>query len=247
MELSYNEIMYIVNAEYAREFWTCVGIFGLFLVAVCAFVWVVAEALPILWDRFQMRRWASNALLLVFIVGMVGVGSTKNAGITSRVKYLYTDVEQRYLFDNGSYVTNDYIHIDFTRLVVPNTADFIIDYYPISITNQDEIADNCQNLVTTTFGEFPTPCDIAFESATNFHFICYTTWTPGPSVQTNGVFHLMWQQPIEKSINDRHYPFVPYRTGIYLDDEKISPPMIEVDLDEGADLPERLNEETEDE
>lgn len=245
MELSIDQMMYIVHAEAVSEFWQCVGMFGVFMAGIFIAAWIVTKALPILWDRFQMRSWFKNALLLVFIAGMVGVGSTKNAGIVSRVNYLYTDVEQRYLFDNGSYVTNDYIHIDFTRLVAPNSADFIIDYYPISITNQDDIADNCQNLVTTTFGEFPTPCDIAFEGATNFHFICYTTWTPGPSVQTNGVFHLMWQQPIEKSINDEYLPFVPYRTGIYLDDEKISPPMIEVDLDDGADLLERLYEETE--
>lgn len=64
------------------------------------------------WDR-AVRA----ALLVPFAVGMVIHGGSK-----ARVTYPQTEAGHAYLVDRGSYVTNDCVHIDFERRIVPDDA-----------------------------------------------------------------------------------------------------------------------------
>lgn len=151
-----------------------------------------------------------TAFFAVFVGAFIFYGATKGT-----ISFPYTDFEKRYLFDNGSYVTNDFIHVNFTRIIAPSSADFHIDYRQTGSTNDEEWA----TLVDTTFGEFTVPQDIPFPMATNFDFAAYTTWTPGAAVQTNGVWHSYWGLD-----HKLHFHMIPVRTAIRLDGTTIATP-----------------------
>ena len=225
--MTINEQMILVWRDALAEFWQGAAM----VFAVCAFAlfaaWFLAKSAPVfcqVWDFLKCWRWSKLPMLVAFC-GLAYYGSTKNAGIVSRVYFQFTDPESRYLVDNGSYVTNDFVHVDFTRHVAPGSAELRIDYYPVD-TPASNVVDAAENLVTTTFDDFPVPQNIAFENATNYHFVVYTTWTPGPSVHTNGVLQLIGRQDMAG-----HGYFVPSRTGIHEDGVKLAPSNVVIEAD----------------
>ncbi len=130
------------------------------------------------------------------------------------VTYLRTDTDVQYFYDRGSYVTNDYVYVDFTTQVVPSSANFYGEYRELEKTN----ATDWVEFVNTTIGDFAPPQAIAFDNATNFNFRFYTDWTPGPSVVTNGVLHVNWGVPIVAPPPDSVIG-LPVRTEINLEEE----------------------------
>ena len=159
------------------------------------------------------KRHGLEALVVApFVVCMVWVGSTKHGSVS----YPYTDVEMRYLFDAGSYVTNDYVPVAFTKSpVVPDSADFLGYVRPMDSTNSADWVE----FLSTTFAEFHSPSNVPFAGAISNDFQFFTTYTPGPVVHTNGVAVIMWQ----KSINGGSDRVVPIRTGIYVDGLRVAP------------------------
>lgn len=145
----------------------------------------------------------------------VGVVCTLYGGRKGRVTYPQTDPTAAYIVDAGSYVTNDYVHVNFTRIIAPDSATLYIDRREVSSTND---ADWVTHL-TTTFSQFQVPQDIPFSCATNWDWVVYTDWTPGPTVQTNGVWHAMFGLD-RKSGNH----IIPVRSCIRLDTEVIATP-----------------------
>ena len=160
------------------------------------------------------KRHKVDALIVVpFVLFLVWIGATKDGSVT----YPYTDVEMRYLYDAGSYVTNGYLHVDFTRLpMVPADADLQGWYRPAGSTNDDDWV----QFLDTTFAEFPVPCDIAFDGAETNDFQFFTTWTPGPAAHTNGVAEIQWRNGY---LDPSRAAAVPWRTGIYVDDARVAP------------------------
>lgn len=125
-----------------------------------------------------------------------------------------------YLVDNGSFVDNDYAHIDYTAVVIPATANLYVYRREISSTN---VADWIEHLASTV-GAFDPPQDLAFPAATNYNWMVFSDWTPGPSVETNGVWHAYWG-------NDqrRHERLIPVRTTIIVNGEIIATPKSKAD------------------
>lgn len=138
----------------------------------------------------RLDRFVRLVLAAPLAAALVIHGSTKRG----QVYFPQTEAERGYINDAGSFVTNDHVHVDFVTRIVPSSANLLIDYREVASTNAEDFV----SLVSTTFAEFPVPQDIPFGNATNFNFYVYTDWTPGPSVQTNGVLHANWG----KSIND---------------------------------------------
>lgn len=104
------------------------------------------------------------------------------------ISYPYTDVTQRYLIDAGSYSEDDgTVHLEFSRVVAPDTAPVFVDY-----RQHGASADDWHTEIETTFENLPLPYEFEFANATNYDWVVYTTWTPGPAVITNGVWHVMW-------------------------------------------------------
>ena len=141
----------------------------------------------------------------VVVACLFGGAKHKTGGIT----YPKTDTDVAYLVDAGSYVTNDAVHVAFTRVIVPDTATFYLDYCALDATNAQGVATNWVNAKTATFADLTVPFDFAFAAATNYNWMAYTDWTPGPAVQTNGVWHAYWG--IDKK--EGRY-FIPVRTCV---------------------------------
>ena len=161
----------------------------------------------------RLKEWigsSSAAALLVMVAVMYGGGKG-----TRNVNFPRTDIEQAYLVDAGSYVTNDMVHVAFTSFLVPQDAPIFLAYWPDGSTNETDMV----TAYSATLAEFPRPLDFYFENAISNRWYCYTTWTPGPAVQTNGVWQTIWMTDRREGRD-----LIPIRTWIELDGERIAPP-----------------------
>ena len=111
------------------------------------------------------------------------------------VSYPKTEEGQAYLTNNGSSVTNDAVTLNFTRSsLVPDSAWLYLDCYPLSVTNAEDVAANCVTVYSNQFADISLPLTVPYENATNFNWIAYTDWTPGPIVHTNGVVNVSYKK-----------------------------------------------------
>lgn len=169
-----------------------------------------------------MGRRLDRAIRLVLaaplLVALVIHGSTKRG----QVIFPQTEAGRGYINDAGSFVTNDYVHVDFVTRIVPSSANLLVDYREVASTNAEDFA----SLVSTTFAEFTVPQDIPFGNATNFNFYIYTDWTPGPSVQTNGVLHANWGKSLNDADGRNHGLIIgiPVQTTVWLGAEMVGTP-----------------------
>ncbi len=188
-----------------------VAIYSLIAIGLAVgFFGVSRVLLPIV--RWIKRHKVEAVVVAPFVLCMIWTGSTKNGSVT----YPYTDIEMRYLFDAGSYVTNDYVHVAFTKSpVVPDSADFLGFCRPMDSTNDLDWV----QFLETTFAAFHSPSNVPFAGAISNDFQFFTTYTPGPVVHTNGVAVVNWQQNFER---DGRY-LATIRTGVYTNGFRIAP------------------------
>lgn len=188
---------------------------GLALIGVGLLFAALAPALRQIWRICKLDSW-SKLLALPFVVMITLHGMTKHQ--IGHVSYPATDAESRYLIDNGSYVTNNAVHVDFSRsAVVPDSAPFLGWYRPLGMTNDTDWV----QFLDTTFAAFPVPSDIPFENAISNNFIFATTWTPGPTVHTNGVAIIVWQRQYDPALATNIFAMI--RTGVYTNGVRVAP------------------------
>lgn len=88
------------------------------------------------------------------------------------------------LRDNGSYATNDTVHIAWTYIGIPSASSIYIAYRETGTTN-----------VWNDLGETVASAlswDATVQNATNYDYLVYSTYVPPAPVHTNGV----WQGPV---------------------------------------------------
>lgn len=163
------------------------------------------------WRIWRGKRKVA-AMSLLAAAAMI-VGGTK--GPVSRVNFPRTDPEVAYLIDAGSYVSNSFVHVDFSTFLIPSSAMIELAYWPNESTNEDEFV----VLFSDALAAWPRPLDFEFEDASSNRWYCYTTWTPGPVVHTNGV----WQQDWMMGVTNKAV-IVPVRTSVIEDGKRIMPP-----------------------
>lgn len=100
-------------------------------------------------------------------------------------------VNDPYIRDNGSYTTNDLVHIDVIKRFdfIPDDMEILIYSRELSQTN----ADDWVKLVRIELGEFRMyefPLDIPFPAATGYNFMVAANYIPQPTVHTNGVLSI---------------------------------------------------------
>lgn len=179
---------------------------------------VVMAALPTARDvlarlrRFFGRSKIHGVIAATAVVGIVMYGGSKG---TRSVSFPRTDIEQAYLVDAGSYVTNGLVHVAFNSFLVPQDAPIILARWPDGSTNEADIV----TAYAATLAEFPRPLDFYFEAAMSNRWMCYTTWTPGPAVHTNGVWQTNWMTD-----RLRNEFIIPIRTSVQVDGTVIAPP-----------------------
>ena len=199
----------VIAGFQASLLWICaVLLLSLAGIAACP---IAQDALAKLRSVFRKSK-VQGILAAAAVGGAVKYGGSKG---TRNVSFPRTDIEQAYLIDSGSYVTNDLVHVSFSTFLVPQDAWIVLDYWPDGSTNETDIV----TAYTATLAEFPQPLDFPFENAISNRWYCYTTWTPGPAVQTNGVWQTIW---MTDRIDNRF--LIPIRTRIEVDGESVAPP-----------------------
>ena len=154
-----------------------------------AFLFGLAAAVSAVWPLVvdEWRKGRDRVAKAVFVAAaLAGVlyGGTK----VGRVTYPKTDAAAAYLVVRGSYVTNDYVHIDFERRIVPDDAALVIERRELASTNDTDWVE----YVRSTFAAFAVPTNLPCANATNWDWIVYADWTPPPSVHTNGILEVTW-------------------------------------------------------
>lgn len=187
------------------------------LIYACAFILASILSVALLHvlggSLMAVRRRITGFRLALFAV-LAGVACW--AAQKRLVSFPRTDPTQSYLVDRGSYVDSetDLVHIDFSRLIVPDTATMYVDRLDRSDASAQWVI-----FRTVPFGEVELPLEFTFDNATNYQWIVYTDWTPGPSVQTNGVWHAMWGRDRQRGAY-----VIPLRTAVRVDGETIATP-----------------------
>lgn len=94
-------------------------------------------------------------------------------------------VEDPYIIDDGSYLTNDFVHVAIKKRVaiLPDTTEILVYYRHEDSTNA---ADWVEFVPRLTFADFPH--DFPLPGATNYNVIVGASYAPEPSVHTNGVW-----------------------------------------------------------
>ena len=156
------------------------------------------------------------SLLAPFVAAMVIHGSTKPTPSTGTITYLRTDADVQYLYDAGSFVSNDLVHVSFTYAVAPGTADFQLWAWPNASTNEEEMV----LVYSNTLAGVTQPYEFEYAGAISNRWFGFTTWTPGPSVHTNGVALVNWQMPFDPAATN---VAAMTRTGVYFNGVRLAP------------------------
>lgn len=137
-----------------------------------------------------------------------------------------TDADVQYLVDAGSYITNDYAYIAFSAYGLPGDARIIVGYASDDATNETQFITMVDLTLTewrTRFSGVPGLVEARIEwdtswgdRADQYKWYLYTTYTPAPSVHTNGVLNCYG---IVCPIGG-----VPKRTVVIANDEIVYPP-----------------------
>lgn len=200
----------LVRSDACNEFLKLVGIVAFSVLVSIILIPHLCRA----WDKASRH---SVKVFLAFCALATMYAGAKHIG---RIEYPFTDPEVRYLTDHGSYVTNDYVHIDFTRnLLVPSSATLYVDGCDIQWTNDIDKAAHMFTAYASSFSVTTVPFDLPYAAATNYNWYVYTDWVPPPVVHTNGVAYISWQIGIGKATND----LAMTRTGVYRDSLRIAP------------------------
>lgn len=174
------------------------GLCALFIIFPILFV---IKAYPLLKDAFakflKLPR-SKQALTIIAICIMTAYAGTKPP--TSRVTF------ENGLKNDGSYVTNDTVHIEWVKTgipVIPDSADVYIDYRPIAERASDADLANTndvwQLLGKTTVGAYEFNATLA--NATNYDYNVWYYYVPSENVHTNGVWAYR-TMPARKQVPD---------------------------------------------
>lgn len=185
------------------------------LVVGCAFALAVLALVALFHIFGRSLRAVRDALTgreLVVFCAIAGVACW--AAQKRLVSFPRTDPTQAYLTDRGSWVDGDFVHIDFSRLIVPDSATMFVDR-----RDRADPSSGWVNVHASPFGSVELPLEFSYPSALDYDWIVYTDWTPGPAVQTNGVWHAMWGRD-----RVRGAYIIPLRTAVRVDGETIATP-----------------------
>ena len=131
------------------------------------------------WKIWRVKR-KKLALALLALVAVI-VGGTKSRVI----------VDDPYVRDSGSFVTNDFVHVAIVARYdfIPASMEVMIWSRELSLTN----AEDWVRIVRAEEGPFRLaefPIDIPFPDATNYEFMVAANYVPEPTVHTNGVWQI---------------------------------------------------------
>ena len=204
----------MIDALHAIQHCLAVGC----LSALVAFMVALALFLVCRSARAAMR--SARISRLASVLAAVFVAALTHFAASKHIIFPKTNSEIALLTNDGtSYVSNDVVRVGYLRhRILPDSADFNVWRRENGSTNDDAWVAQ----YVSTVGESPSPVLIDFPAAINFDWMVFTTWQPGPSVQTNGVLHSAWRG-VPGPLNVRIFG-VPIRTHVIEDGNLIAPP-----------------------
>jgi len=96
-------------------------------------------------------------------------------------------VDDPYIRDAGSYLTNDVVHVAIAKktALLPDTTEILVYARELVATNASDWVRLTPHL---TYADHPF--DYALPNATNHNVLVAAQFTPGPTVHTNGVWSI---------------------------------------------------------
>lgn len=154
------------------------GLFGLVALALGVFAVGFGYVFRTLRREFRQLDKATRAVAVAAVVLATMYGGSK----TGRV-----EVNDPYITDAGSYVTNDYIHVSVAKRYdyLPDTMSILVFIREVAQTNAE---DWVEVLPRHAFAD--VPFDIMLENATNYNALVAADYVPEPTVHTNGVWQI---------------------------------------------------------
>lgn len=188
-------------------------ILGLLLVGSIA-VWVI--------KRLVDRLGKGGALFFLAIACFSVFASfpTSQEKKYEKIHFYHASTDTVYLIDNGSFISNNTVHVDFVTRLLPDSAMIYLDYVP---KGEEGNPNSYSTYFASPSGEFPRTMDFEFENAISNRWMMYTTYTPGPVVHTNGVAVAEFLKA-----PDKDNVAIPKRATIWEDGKKVWPLNIEV-------------------
>lgn len=170
-------------AEAWNEGLVTFGMYGIFLLVVVILGFCIYR---------KIKERTGNKFLAGIIVAVFAIlsytayptSNQKNPDRKEPIAFLQTDPEVKYLIDNGSWVSNDVVHLEFSTRLLPPSAMLYLDYIP-KTEPQDSL--NYSTYLYGSVDTIPNVVEFMFEGAISNRWVFYTTYTPGPNVHTNGV------------------------------------------------------------
>ncbi len=165
-----------------------------------------------LWSRLA-RLWRRSPVECVAAVALLCYCVAWGGG---KITFPRTTIEYELLKDAGSEVTGNAVTVVYTRhALLPDLADIQLWRRPAASTNDADWVMCASNSVAA----WSSPQIYEYADATNQRWVVFTTWTPSPAVQTNGVFHIGWigTNGTESVLG------VPKQTSIYRNGALIAP------------------------
>lgn len=145
---------------------------------------VLALAIALTKAAKRWREWMRQRhvmILTALALVALEVGGTKHGSVTSG--------GDPYINVNGSYVTNDLVHVEVHKRYawLPDGTSILIYSRELSQTNaEDWVKMSRIEGGDWRISEFPL--DITFTNATNYNFLVASNYVPEPTVHTNGVW-----------------------------------------------------------
>lgn len=210
-----------------------VAVFGLY----CVFIGIVVLLGALLYRKIKAQsgnRFVAGCVVAAF-AALAHVAYPTSAEKNpddprERITFLQTDPEIKYLIDEGSWVSNNVVHLEFSTRLLPSSAPLFLDYIP---KTEPPESNNYSTYLAGTVESVSNTVEFTFEGAISNRWVFYTTYTPGPNVHTNGV-------AVAEFMKATKYDnvAVPKRSTIWEGGERIYP------TDERVDLLDALGEET---
>ena len=143
------------------------GVATLLLIVLLRLVWHL-RGVPNALRKFL----GLQALASLLVVACIFYGGSKSITFDTGLR------------DNGSYATNDTVHIAWTYIGIPSASSVYIAYRETNTTNAWE--DLGETVASALVWE------ATVQNATNYDYLVYSTYVPPSPVHTNGV----WQGPV---------------------------------------------------
>lgn len=157
------------------------------LIAFGALLFIAALSLVLVWHRYVFGTVGKGFAILFTLISLVSAIKaypTAKEKKLDKIIFLQNDSEEIFLYDQGSYVSNNIVHLHYATRLLPDTAQLYLDCIPKS-EPPDSLS--YSNVLSGTVATLPEIVEFEFENAISNRWVFYTTYTPGPAVHTNGV------------------------------------------------------------